>query len=138
MSTSSTYPILCFAAALLRHTGLYSIVLEAQLDISYMSLTPYSTSSSLLIIVQTGRTRFNNIRAHVCTSNNPYCDHQDSTRHLLSVPDPLQLLDNQEVCVQEAVDAVLGARLFALVEALGLDGAGDAFRPADVCEVVDG
>lgn len=50
----------------------------------------------------------------------------------------LKLLDNEEVGVQETVDTVLGAGLFGLVEAFGLDSAGDAFGPADVGEVVDG
>jgi len=56
-----------------------------------------------------------------------------SLRH---IPHALQVLDNSQVAIQEAIDAVLGTRLLVLVELAALDGARDAFVPADIRQVM--
>lgn len=50
----------------------------------------------------------------------------------------LQVLDDDEVCVHEAVDAVLHAGLLASVELARGNLAGDALAETGVCEGVDG
>lgn len=50
----------------------------------------------------------------------------------------LQVLDDDEVCIHEAVDAVLHAGLLASVQLARGNLAGDALAETGVCEGVDG
>lgn len=50
----------------------------------------------------------------------------------------LQVLDDDEVCIHEAVDTVLHAGLLASVQLARGDLAGDALAETGVCERVDG
>lgn len=57
---------------------------------------------------------------------------------LLRIPHILQLLDNQEIRVQKPIHTVLRTALLRLIQLPALDRARDAFRPADIGEVVHG
>lgn len=58
------------------------------------------------------------------------------TLTLCRISHALQVLDDSQVTIQKAIDAVLGTRLFVLVELFTLDGARDAFLPADIRQIM--